>query len=116
MNEDKLIGFLGLWLDLTHSEVWVGVGIGEREYWGKGYGTDVMKLCLQYAFLELGAQRVSLGVHEYNPRAQRVYEKVGFRLEGRSRQDILREGRRFDSLWMGILREEWTTLHASAVE
>jgi RimJ/RimL family protein N-acetyltransferase len=107
LDDDKLIGFLGLWLNLIHSEVWVGIGIGDREYWSRGYGTDTMKLCLQYAFMELGAERVSLGLHEYNPRALRTYEKAGFRLEGRTRQDVQREGRRYDSLWMGVLREEW---------
>jgi len=66
-----------------------------------------MKLCLRYAFTELNVHRVSLGVHTYNPRALRSYEKAGFQLEGRTRKDILREGERFDSLWMGILREEW---------
>ena len=107
LDDDKFIGFFGLWLDLIHSEGWVGIGIGEREFWGKGYGTDMMKLCLQYAFTELNVQRVSLGLFDYNPRALRSYEKAGFRLEGRTRQDMLREGRRTDSLWMGILREEW---------
>jgi len=107
LAEDKFIGHLGLWMDLIHSEAWVGLGIGEREFWGKGYGTDMMKLCLQYAFLELCVARVSLGLHEYNPRALKSYEKCGFRLEGRTRQDVMREGKRTDSLWMGILREEW---------
>ena len=107
LAEDKFIGFLGLWLDLIHSEAWVGLGIGERDFWSKGYGTDMMKLCMQYVFRELGLQRLSLGLHEYNPRALRSYEKCGFRPEGRTRQDLLREGRRYDSLWMGILREEW---------
>jgi RimJ/RimL family protein N-acetyltransferase len=107
LDDDQLIGFLGLWLNLIHREVWVGIGIGERNYWSKGYGTDAMKLCLQYAFMELGAQRVSLGLFEYNPRALRTYEKAGFRLEGRTRQDVAREGQRHDSLWMGVLREEW---------
>ena len=65
---------------------------------------------LRYAFLELGLERVSLGLHEYNPRALRSYEKAGFTLEGRTRKDILREGRRTDTLWMGILREEWLLL------
>jgi RimJ/RimL family protein N-acetyltransferase len=85
----------------------VGIGIGERDFWSKGYGTDTMKVCLRYAFLELGLQRVSLGVFEYNPRAVRSYEKAGFKLEGRTRYDAHREGKRYDSLWMGILREEW---------
>lgn len=107
LDDDKYIGFLGLWVDLIHSEAWVGLGIGEREFWSKGYGTDMMKLCLQYVFNELCVERLSLGVHEYNPRALKSYEKCGFRLEGRTRKDVMREGRRTDTLWMGILREEW---------
>jgi len=107
LEDNRYIGFFGLWVDLIHSEAWVGIGIGDRESWGKGYGTDMMKLCLQYAFLELGLERVSLGLHEYNPRALRSYEKCGFRLEGRTRKDGMREGQRSDTLWMGILREEW---------
>ena len=107
LADDRHIAFFALWLDLIHNEAWVGIGIGEREFWGKGYGTEMMKLCLQYAFTELNVHRVSLGLHEYNPRALRSYEKAGFRLEGRTRQDLMREGKRYDSLWMGILREEW---------
>ena len=114
LAEDKLIGFLGLWVNLIHSEAWVGLGIGEREFWSKGYGTDMMNICLRYAFMELCVYRVALGLHEYNPRALRSYEKAGFRLEGRSRQEILREGKRTDTLWMGILREEWLALTAPA--
>lgn len=108
--EDKYIGFLSLWVDLIHSEGWVGLGIGEREFWGKGYGTDMMRLCLQYAFMELGLERVSLGLHSYNARALRSYEKCGFRLEGRTRQDVMREGHHTDTLWMGILRDEWSQM------
>jgi len=110
LTDDRLIGFIGLGVDLIHSDAWVGIGIGERDAWNKGYGTDAMKVCLRYAFLELGLKRVSLGVFAYNPRAQRSYEKVGFKLEGRTRQDMLREGKRTDTLWMGILREEWFAL------
>lgn len=107
LEEDQYIGFLGLWVDLIHREAWVGIGIGEREFWSRGYGTDMMKLCQQYVFAELGMERLSLGLHEYNARAFRSYKKCGFRLEGRTRQEVLREGKRTDVLWMGILREEW---------
>jgi len=115
LAEDKLIGFFGLYVELIHSEAWVGIGIGERDFWGKGYGTDMMKVCLRYAFLELGLQRVSLALHSYNTRALRSYEKAGFRLEGRTRKDILREGKRTDTLWMGILRDEWLGLGTPAL-
>ena len=107
LDGDQYIGSLGLGVDLIHSEAWVGLAIGEREYWSKGYGTDMMKICLRYVFTELCLERLSLALHEYNPRALRSYEKCGFRLEGRTRREVLREGRRTDTLWMGILREEW---------
>jgi len=110
LGEDKLIGFFGLWVNLIQSEAWVGIGIGDRDFWGKGYGTDMMKLCLQYAFTELNLYRVSLGLHAYNVRALRSYEKAGFRLEGTTRKDTIREGKRTDGFWMGILRDEWEAL------
>ena len=110
LNDDKNIGFFGLSVNPIHGEAWFWIAIGEREYWGKGYGTDVINLCLRYAFIELNVHRVSLGVHEYNPRALRAYEKAGFQLEGRTRKDVFREGRHTDSLWMGILRDEWLAM------
>jgi RimJ/RimL family protein N-acetyltransferase len=108
IQEDRLIGDVGLdgvlW---NHGESFVGIGIGEREYWGRGYGTDAMRLILRYAFSELNLQRVSLNVFEYNSRAIRSYEKIGFVHEGRQRGVLIRDGRRYDLVYMGILREEW---------
>src|SRR5215212_2314298 len=60
LAHDQLIGFFGLWVDLIHSAAWVGIGIGERDAWSKGYGTDTMKVCLRYAFMELALHRVGL--------------------------------------------------------
>ena len=111
LAEDKLIGFVGLYSAWAQGNAWVGIGLGEREYWGKGYGTDAMRLALRYAFMELNLHRVTLGVFEYNPRAIRSYEKAGFREEGRRRQALLRSGRRWDEIEMGILREEWLKLN-----
>ena len=116
LEDDKLIGFFSLCYDLILSEVCVGSVIGEREFWGSGFGTEAMKLGVRYAFMELGAQRISLGLHEYNPRALKAYEKAGFRLEGRTRGDTLREGKHTDGLWMGILRDEWLAMNAMVVE
>jgi RimJ/RimL family protein N-acetyltransferase len=108
LADDRVIGFVGLIrLQWTHGDAWLGIGLGDREYWGKGCGTDALRLILRYGFAELNLHRVSLGVFEYNPRAVRSYEKAGFVLEGRTRQDVRRDGRYWDSLWMGILREEW---------
>jgi len=108
LEGDHLIGWLDLEGDLfPHGEAFVGIGIGEREFWGKGYGTDAMKVILRYAFQELNLRRVALDTFEYNPRAIRSYEKAGFVHEGRAREFLNREGRRWDLIFMGILREEW---------
>jgi RimJ/RimL family protein N-acetyltransferase len=108
LAEDKLIGDLELdVIDWSGRDAFVGLGIGETEYWGRGYGTDVMNVLLRFAFMEINLRRVTLTVFEYNPRAIRSYEKAGFRHEGRERKFLNKEGRRWDMLFMGILREEW---------
>ncbi len=108
LENDEAIGFIELdGVHWSHGDSYVGIGIGEREYWGKGFGTDAMKVVLRYAFEELNLHRVSLNVFEYNQRAIRSYEKVGFVVEGRERQFMRREGQRWDMIFMGILRAEW---------
>ncbi|MFN8385932.1 MAG: GNAT family protein [Anaerolineales bacterium] len=108
LTGDTMIGLVDLFVyNWTGRDAFVGIGFGEREYWGKGYGADAMNLILRYAFTELNLRRVTLNVFEYNPRAIRSYEKVGFRHEGRIRQALNKEGKRWDMLFMGILRGEW---------
>jgi RimJ/RimL family protein N-acetyltransferase len=108
LENDKAIGFIELdGVHWSHGDAYVGIGIGEREYWSKGYGTDAMNVILRFAFDELNLHRVSLNVFEYNQRAVRSYEKVGFVVEGCERQFLRRAGRRWDMVFMGILRTEW---------
>ncbi len=114
LEEDTLIGEIGLdVVDWSGRDAFVGLGIGETDYWSKGYGTDAMNALLRFAFTEINLKRITLTVFEYNPRAIRSYEKVGFRHEGCKRLLLNREGRRWDELYMGILREEWLALNLS---
>jgi len=111
LEDNRPIGFIELaGINWAMGDAWVGLGIGERENWGKGFGTDMMKIILRYAFSELNLHRVSLDVFEYNPRAVRSYEKAGFVIEGRERKALQRDGKFWDLIFMGILREEWEKL------
>ncbi|MHB8627421.1 MAG: GNAT family N-acetyltransferase [Aggregatilineales bacterium] len=107
LADDKVIGFGGLWGQWNHRNFWLGIGIGEPDYRGKGYGTDAMLLLVGYGFRELDAYRIQLGVLSTNPRAIRCYEKVGFVREVVKRADIYRDGQRIDTYYMGLLRPEW---------
>ena len=108
LDDDRIIGFLGLdGINWTAGDCWMGVGIGEREDWGKGYGSDAIAVLLRFAFEELNLKRVTLNVFEYNERAIKAYEKLGFQHEGRQRQMLNRFDRRWDMIFMGILRSEW---------
>ena len=105
---DRLIGSVGLsQIDFRHRSASLGMLIGEKSMWGKGYGTEATRLVVRHAFEELRLNRVQLQVYEYNLRGIRVYEKVGFRREGVLRQEHVYDGRFWDTVVMAILREEW---------
>ena len=113
LEGDQAIGFCSLEsIAWASRDAWVAIGIGEREYWGKGYGSDAMNEILRFAFETLNLRRVSLNVFGYNERAQKSYLKVGFKVEGRQRQWMVRSGIRYDLIFMGILREEWEARQA----
>jgi RimJ/RimL family protein N-acetyltransferase len=85
----------------------LGLVIGEKSLWNGGYGADATRTLVRFAFRELNLNRVFLRVFEDNARAIRCYEKVGFRHEGRLRQDRFQDGRYLDTLVMGLLRDEF---------
>jgi RimJ/RimL family protein N-acetyltransferase len=108
LEGDRLVGFTSLWVaNWANAEGWVGIFIGERADWGRGYGTDAMRVLLGYAFAELNLARVSLATFATNARAIRSYQKAGFIREGTQREAVLRDGRRSDDAVMGILRDEY---------
>jgi RimJ/RimL family protein N-acetyltransferase len=83
------------------------ITIGEKDMWGRGYGTEATRLMIDHAFGTLGLHRVALTVFEFNERAIRAYRRCGFVIEGRSRESIYRDGRWWDELSMSVLSTEW---------
>lgn len=74
---------------------------------GRGLGTEATRLIVGYGFERLGLHRISLWVHAFNPRARRVYEKVGFVTEGVLRDALCWDGEWVDSTVMAILEQDW---------
>ena len=104
----RLIGNCGLHeIDWPNRRTECGIAIGEKDARGRGYGTEAMRLLLDYAFTVLGMHSVMLTVYEYNPAARRCYEKVGFREIGRRREARWHNGRYWDELHLDILACEF---------
>lgn len=94
-------------IDGRNASAEVGLFIGVPELWDQGLGADVLKALLRFGFEQMNLHRIYLYVFAENERAVHLYERLGFRHEGRWRQAEFRHGRYHDLLWMSVLREEW---------
>jgi RimJ/RimL family protein N-acetyltransferase len=102
------IGTVGLAsINHLHRTAELGIGIGERDCWGKGYGTEATRLMLDYAFTVLGLHNVMLRVFSYNERAIRSYLKVGFKEIGRRRQAQRIGDRAYDVVYMDCIAPDF---------
>jgi RimJ/RimL family protein N-acetyltransferase len=114
--DDRLIGTCALaQLDSDNGSALFHITIGEKDAWGRGYGTDATRLMVDHAFTGLGLHRIALTVFAFNDRAIRSYRSVGFVVEGRAREAIWREDRWWDEISMSILDSDWTALHPRPV-
>ncbi len=108
LEGDALIGLLELdGIQWNNGTCWLGIGIGGREHRGRGYGSEAAALALDFAFRELNLHHVTASVFAYNDVSRRMFEGLGFTLEGRLREHLHRDGRRHEMLLYGILRPEW---------
>ncbi|MEN8240950.1 MAG: GNAT family protein [Chloroflexota bacterium] len=94
----------------------LGIMIGNKAYWNKGFGTRSIQLMLRHCFETLNLNRVSLIVFQTNPRAIRCYEKVGFVHEGKMREAHYKNGKYIDVLMMSVLASEWSNSSSSRSE
>ena len=111
---DDFIGICGLHnlRDIYHSAE-LRILIFDKDAVGKGIGTEACCLLVNYGFQKLNLHRIWLGCNAENVRAIKCYEKVGFKEEGRLREDIFCGGKYVDAVRMGILRHEWKGLDAA---
>ncbi|HET6614955.1 MAG TPA: GNAT family protein [Dehalococcoidia bacterium] len=107
------IGSVGFhYVNPENRKATLGIVIGDKRYWSKGYGTDTMRTLLRFGFEEMNLRRIDLSVDADNARAIACYRKCGFIEEGRLREHRYARGAYGDQLWMGMLRDEFRALQA----
>ena len=109
IEKDKLIGSIGLH-KVNHFKrtATLGIFIGDKDYRNKGYGTEAIKLILDYGFNYLNLNNINLDLLEFNERAFACYKKCGFKEYGRRRKSEFVDGKYYDRISMDILEEEFT--------
>lgn len=107
--EEEIIGFLGLF-KMNSIYVELGLSISEK-YWSFGYGKEAIELALRFVFNFINTNKVKLHVYDFNERAIRCYEKLGFKREGTLRQEVYKFGALHDIHIYGILREEFNSIY-----
>ena len=102
------IGIMGIhkieWVNRTAT---TGAMIGEKEFWGKGFGTDAKMTLLNYAFNTLNLRKILSDVIVFNERSLRYSLRCGYQIEGRRRNQIFKRGEYWDLIELGVFRNEW---------
>lgn len=108
-DKDELIGNCGI-MDIDHKDrtAEVGIFIGEEKNRSNGFGTEALRLLLDYSFNYLNLNNIMLGVKSFNERAITCYKKVGFKEYGRRRESYFLNGKYYDDVEMDILAREFT--------
>lgn len=106
-QQDQPIGLVSFWdRTIPHDAAELSIWVGQQHRNG-GNGTEALRLALRYAFGDLKLHKVYLRVLQYNARAIRAYEKVGFQVEGTLREEMRVQGRWHDLVYMGLLAHEF---------
>lgn len=84
----------------------LGIMIGNKEFWGKGYATEAIRLIVDYAFKRLNLQKVTAGACVINQGSVKAFEEVGFEVEGRAKSQFFLDGEYHDSLYLGIVNKD----------
>ena len=93
--------------DTKNRRCTIGIMIGDKTCWSKGYGSDALNVLIKFIFEELNMEKIKLCVFEFNGRAKACYKKVGFKEEGILKKEIFRNGKYYDVILMAMFREDF---------
>lgn len=108
LEEDKMIGTVSLErINTIDRRAILGIFIGNKDYWNNAYGTEAIRLILDYGFHYMNLHSIKLELMSFNERALKCYKKCGFREAGRIRENRFINGKYYDTICMDILAEEF---------
>ena len=108
IKTNELIGSCGfIETDHLNQASEIGIFIGNKNFWNKGYGTEALSLLIDYGYKALNLHNIMLKVYSFNERAIKSYEKIGFKIIGKRRESLKRGNKTYDVIYMDLLYNEF---------
>lgn len=112
-EDGQLIGYgMMAFLDEYNRSCKIGITIGAREEWGRGFAVETLRGVLDYCFNTRGLHRVGGEAFSFNQRSIRMFARLGFRREGSARESVMRGGKYYDEIYYGLLEDEYRALQS----
>lgn len=107
-SNDEVVGDVEInQIHFTHRNGNIRIALHEERHFGKGFGTEAMRLMIEYGFGVLNLHRLSLDVYAYNERAINTYKKLGFQQEGVQKEALYYDHQYHDVILMALLRKDY---------
>jgi len=106
--DGMLIGYGQIaFIDHYNRRCKLGITLGDKREWGKGYAKEALTAVINYCFMELNLNRIGAEIYEFNPRSIHLFENLGFQREGVARQNVFKKGEFRNEYIYGLLKGEW---------
>lgn len=107
-ENDQAIGFCQIaHIDTYNQRCDLGLVIGHKPDWGKGYGREAVQALIRFCFVDLKLNRIGAEIYEFNQRSLKLFTHLGFQHEGTKRQYVFKDNQFKDELVFSLLREDW---------
>lgn len=103
-------------INWIHRTSYLGIIIGEKNFWGKGYATEAIKLVVEYGFNRLNLHKISAGVNASNVASLKAFEKNGFLIEGQRREELFVDGNYCDAMILGLNSKDFRGMSSKKTE
>jgi len=106
-SQEGHVGNVNAYVDARNGVADIGILMGERKVWGKGYGLEVFRGVTSFLFRDVRVRKVTAGTTSINQGMLRIMERMGMEPDGRRVRHVIVDGREVDLVYGALFRVRW---------